>query len=334
MPFSYSLLVLLVAGVLFVNGFTDAPNAITSAVCTGALRFGSAVLLAAACNTAGLLFSWRFAPMVQNTLLEMVDFTGAGSRAAMTAIAAAMAAVVLFSVGAWAFGIPTSESHALIAALTGAAAALGGSRAVSRAAWGKVLAGLLLSSAGGLAAGFFMGRLLRRWNNTSGFRSPVRGLQILTAGGLSALHGAQDGLKFVAILVMADGLRMGGRLPEGVDLSGSAAAVLLCAAVMAAGTLAGGKRIIDAVGRRMVRLDACSGTASDLAACLLLFAATAWGFPASTTHTKTCAVLGTGLAGNRQEIGLRTLGGILFAWALTFPACGLLGFLAARLLAR
>ena len=123
MPFSYILLVLLCAGVLFVNGFTDAPNAITAAVCTGTLRFGRAVLLAAACNTAGLILSWHFAPMVQNTICEMVDFSGADSLAALSAVAASMAAVVLFAVAAWIFGIPTSESHALIAALAGAAVA-------------------------------------------------------------------------------------------------------------------------------------------------------------------------------------------------------------------
>ena len=76
----------------------------------------------------------------------------------------------------------------------------------------------------------------------------------------------------------------------------------------------------------MVRLNTLSGTASDLAACLLLFAATLWGLPASTTHTKTCAVLGAGLSAGREEVGFGMLFGILFAWAVTFPVCGALGY--------
>ncbi len=330
MPLPYLLLVPLVAGVLFVNGFTDAPNAITSVVCTGALRFRSAALLAAACNMAGLFFSWRFMPLVQNTICEMLDLAGMNSIAALTAVCAAMAAVVAFAVLAWAFGIPTSESHALIAALTGAALALGGRRAVNPLAWAKVIWGLLLSSAGGLAAGFLGGKGVNRLakRGTGEYRPPrsLKSLQLICAALLSALHGAQDGLKFAAVLVMADGLLMGKGLQEGVNLSQNAGPVLLCAAVMAAGTLAGGKRIIEAVGRKMVKLNTLSGTASDLAACLLLFAATLWGLPASTTHTKTCAVLGAGLSAGREEVGFGMLFGILFAWAVTFPVCGALGY--------
>ena len=118
-----ALSVLLTLGVLLVNGWTDAPNAIAGAVVTGALSFRRAVLLAAVCNFLGVLCVTSAYPSVAETVYSIASF-GGGPEAASLALCAAMGAVVLWAAAAWRWGIPTSESHALIAGLSGAAIAL------------------------------------------------------------------------------------------------------------------------------------------------------------------------------------------------------------------
>lgn len=152
-----ALIVLLTLAVLLVNGWTDAPNAIAGVVVTGALPFPLAVLLAAVCNFLGVLCVTAVSTSVAETVYSIASF-GGGSRAALTALCAAMAAIVLWAAAAWLLGIPTSESHALIAGISGAAVALeGGFSCIRWDSWAKVLLGLILST----AAGFWAGQLFQ-----------------------------------------------------------------------------------------------------------------------------------------------------------------------------
>lgn len=156
--------VLLTLAVLVVNGWTDAPNAIAGAVVTGALSFRRAVALAAVCNFLGVLCVTAVYPSVVETIYSIAAF-GGGPGAASLALCAAMGAVVLWAATAWWWGIPTSESHALAAGLSGAAVALEGSFACIRwQRWGAVLLGLVLSVAAGLWAGRQTERMTRRWS--------------------------------------------------------------------------------------------------------------------------------------------------------------------------
>ena len=138
------LILALIVGVVFVNGWTDAPNAIACAVSTKAMDYRRAAWMAGICNLLGLLTVSATGAAVTDTIISLVDF-GGDSRAALIALSAAMASIILFAVAAWRFGIPTSESHALIASLTGAAFALNKAPGIDKTAWGKVLAGLLRS---------------------------------------------------------------------------------------------------------------------------------------------------------------------------------------------
>ena len=126
---------LLTLAVLVVNGWTDAPNAIAGAVVTGAMSFRRAVLLAAVCNFLGVLWVTAVEPAVAETVYSIAAFDG-GPEEASLALCAAMAAVVLWAALAWCFGIPTSESHALAAGVSGAAVALEGSFSCLR--WDKI----------------------------------------------------------------------------------------------------------------------------------------------------------------------------------------------------
>ena len=312
---------LLILGVVLVNGWTDAPNAIATAVAAGAIGFRPAVILAAGCNFLGVWLISSLFPAVSQTVYSIASFSG--DQAAVTALCAAMLAIILWAVLAWRFGIPTSESHALIAGVTGAAVALQGSfSAVSLHAWGRVLFGLLFSVlAGFLLGGWITAPLPRR----AGYRKFQIGGLILN----SFLHGGQDGQKFIGIFLL------GLSLPKGNGGEGLSSPpfwlIVLISAVMALGTLMGGRRIIDKVCRDMAELPPREAFAADLGAGAALAAATLLGLPVSTTHAKTAAVLGAGTAAG-LDTSSHIAGEIALAWLLTFPACFGLGWLAVKLI--
>ena len=312
---------LLTLAVLVVNGWTDAPNAIAGAVVTGALPFRRAVALAAVCNFLGVLCVTSVNASVADTVYSLASF-GGGSRAALAALCAAMAAVVLWAALAWCFGIPTSESHALAAGVSGAAVALEGSFSCLRwDSWGKVLLGLLLSALAGFGAGRLAARRLRTVKVSD---RTLLGAQVPGAALAAFLHGAQDGQKFLGIFLLGTTLARGSSPLIPLWL------MALCAGFMALGTLMGGRRIIDRVGREMVSLGPREGLAADLGSIACLLGATALGLPVSTTHTRTCALLGVGSAGGGR-VDRRVAGEVALAWLLTFPGCGAVGYWSARL---
>ena len=316
---------LLTLAVLVVNGWTDAPNAIAGAVVTGALPFRRAVALAAVCNFLGVLCVTSVNASVADTIYSLASF-GGGSRAALAALCAAMAAVVLWAALAWCFGIPTSESHALAAGVSGAAVALEGSFSCLRwDSWGKVLLGLLLSALAGFGAGRLAARRLRTVKVSD---RTLFGAQVPGAALAAFLHGAQDGQKFLGIYLLGTALArgQGGQSSPLIPLW----LMALCACFMALGTLLGGRRIIDRVGREMVSLGPREGLAADLGSIACLLGATALGLPVSTTHTRTCALLGVGSAGGGR-VDRRVAGEVALAWLLTFPGCGAVGYWSARL---
>ena len=313
----------LVLAAVLVNGWTDAPNAIATAVAAGVLPFRRAAVLAAVCNLLGVAVMTAANAAVARTLYDMAEF-GGDRTAALSALCAALCAIVLWAVLAWRFGVPTSESHALMAALAGAALALPGGAANLRAgAWWRMLLGMVLSLALGYLAGGLCRRLLER------LRCPLplcRRGQLVGAGAMAFLHGAQDGQKFLGVFLLAVSLAGGG----GAGFSLPLWPMLLCAAVMALGTALGGRRIIDTVGRDMVTLSPREGLAADLGGGVSLLLCTLAGLPVSTTHAKTAAILGAGTA-NGGSVNRRVAGRIALTWLCTFPGCGLLGFFLSRL---
>ena len=309
---------LLTLGVLLVNGWTDAPNAIATAVSSGALPFPAAAALAAVCDLLGALLAAALFPAVTETVLELAQF-GGDRQSALWALCAALGAVVLWSTVAWIFGLPTSESHGLLAGLTGAALALEGG-AVDLRAWTRVLLALPLS----IALGWLLAKALAARPRKARSASFCRRAQRVGAAAMALLHGAQDGQKFLGIFLLGLSLAAGWEHPTGPAPLWLTA---LCAGTMALGTALGGQRIVDTVGRDMVELDPFRGLAADLAGAGSLLVCTLLGMPVSTTHTKTAAILG---AGRRPDWAVAR--SIALAWALTFPVCGLLGFCGAKFL--
>lgn len=304
---------ILVFAVILVNGWTDAPNAIATAVGSGALSFRKAVRLAAVCNFAGAALSCLLFPAVAATIGDLVHFSDGPS--SLIALCAAMLSIVLWAVAAWRFGLPTSESHALLAGLSGSALALGARRAVpDPAAWRKAGLGMVLS----LIAGFLAAALFRRILSNRSFHA-IR-FQRYTAGGMAFFHGVQDGQKFLALLLLADSLSGDASIP-------TLPLLLLTALVMALGTALGGKPIVEKVGSELAQLSPTDALSADLGAGVVLLVCSLLGLPVSTTHAKVAAVCGAG-----RGLDLRVAGEIGGAWLLTFPCCAALAFAITKLL--
>ncbi len=323
---------ILTIGVILVNGWTDAPNAIATVVSTRAMSPKAAILMAAVGNLAGVVVMTMLNAKVAETIYNMVDF-GKDTQEALTALCAAMLAIVVWAVTAWKFGIPTSESHALIAGLSGAAVAMqSGFGGINGAEWVKVLYGLGLSTVLGFALGFATVRLeeliFRRMNKRK--TDVVFGrAQIAGGAAMAFMHGAQDGQKFIGVFLLGIFLAQG--QSEMALVAIPLWLMLVCAGVMGVGTSIGGYRIIKAVGMDMVKLERYQGFAADIAGAECLLISSLTGLPVSTTHTKTTAVMGVGAARNPKKVKWIIVKEMVLTWVLTFPGCGLLGFLFAKL---
>ena len=323
--------VVLTLGVILVSGWTDAPNAIATCVSTRCMRAQEAIIMAAIFNFLGVLVMTMINSRVAMTIYNMVDF-GGNTHEATVALCAALFAIVVWATAAWAFGIPTSESHALIAGLSGAAIGLHGSLGgINFAEWVKVLYGLVLSTCLGFGSGFLLTRVVEgicsRMDRarTRGF---FQGAQIVGGAGMAFMHGAQDGQKFMGVFLL------GIFLVQGQNVSEFAIPVwlmILCSVVMGLGTSIGGYRIIKSVGMDMVKLQPYQGFAADGAATLCLLLSSLTGIPVSTTHTKTTAIMGVGASKRISAVNWKIVGDMTLAWVLTFPGCGLLGYLMSKL---
>lgn len=323
---------LLNIGVILVNGATDAPNAIATAVSTRAMSSRRAIIMAAICNFVGLLVISFVSSAVAQTIFGMVDF-GGDSHTALIALMAAMIAIIVWGVAAWWFGIPTSQSHSLIAGLTGAAIALMGSfDAINWSEWIKVIYGILLSTLMGFALGWLFFKIIRRlFVNANRQRANVffKWAQIIAGAGVAFMHGAQDGQKFMSIFILAIMMAMGmGNQVD--DMSLPIWLMVLCALSMGIGTAVGGERIIKNVGMNMVKMESFQGFAASLSTCVSLIVATFGGLPVSTTHTNTTAIMGVGAAKNPKSVKWSIAIDMVKTWVLTFPGCGLMGFLFAK----
>ena len=324
--------VLLTLAVILVNGWTDAPNAIATAISTRAMAPRPAILMAAVFNFLGILVMTTVNKTVAETIYKMVDF-GDNPHEALVALCAAMVAIVLWAVAAWVFGIPTSESHALIAGLTGAAIAMhGGLSGVNGAEWIKVLYGLVLSTIMGFAMGYVVVKLIEaifRRANRKKTNALFRRAQVGGAAAMAFMHGAQDGQKFMGVFLLGMALAKG--QADTTTFVIPFWLILLCSLTMGLGTSIGGQRIIKAVGMDMVKLETYQGFSADIAgaSCLLIFSLT--GIPVSTTHTKTTAIMGVGAARRLRSVDWSVVREMVLTWVLTFPGCGLIGFIMAKL---
>jgi len=308
----------------FVNGLTDAPNAIATVVSTRVLSPSLAVLMAAVLNIVGTMVTGTAVAATIGTgivKIEVID---------LPVLLAATLTVVIWSTAAWRYGIPTSESHELVAGLAGAGLATAGPSVLLWEGWKKVLIGLGFST----FLGFFLGMavmtslywILRR-TSLSSIRGVFSRLQIPSAGFMAFSHGSNDGQKFMGIFTTA--------LVKGGILAYFAVPVwvmLLCGTVMGIGTAFGGWRIIRTMGFKITKLEPVNGFAAEISGASAILLASRFGIPLSTTHCIGTAIMGVGATRRFSAVRWGIARNIVMTWIVTFPVCAALGWVIASLL--
>jgi PiT family inorganic phosphate transporter len=303
---------LLILAAEFVNGWTDAPNAIATVVGTRALSPRGALGLASVFNLLGVLSGTAVATTIGKDIIDPRAVT-------LTTVGGAMVGLIVWSsIAAW-WGIPTSESHALVAGLAGAGLASAGPSVLVGTGWQKVMLGLVFSSVFGfLGGGSLMLAIywLCRKATPGKVRRVFRWLQIASAAFMAFSHGSNDGQKFMGALTLA--LVLAGVLPTFVI---PLWVVGLCALVMALGTSIGGWRVMRTLGMRLTNLKTHQGFAAETAAAGTITVASALGVPLSTTHTIATAIMGVGAVHGVRAVRWGITQDLVLAWVLTFPIC-------------
>ena len=316
-PLVVGIILFLVLAAEFVNGFTDAPNAIATVVSTRVLRPHQAVIMAVLLNVVGALSGTAVAATIGK---GMVDANAVN----MLTVGAAMVGIVIWSTTAWIYGLPTSESHALVAGLAGATLATAGPSALLWSGWVKVGIGIAVSAAFGFLGGILL-MIALYWLLRARSRHAVNlvfgKLQVLSSAFMAFAHGSNDAQKFMGVFTLA--LVLAGVLP---DFRIPLWVILLCAGTMGVGTAFGGWRIIRTMGIRITRLEPVHGFAAETAAGLVITTASAFGIPLSTTHTINTAIMGVGATRRFSAVRWGVGRDIFLAWILTFPICGGIGW--------
>lgn len=322
---SFAIITFLITGVMFVNGCSDAPNSIATCVSTRSLSAQKAIIFAIISNFLGIFLMTFINSTVAETIFNIVDF-GENTHYALIALGSALVAIVLWSALAWGIGIPTSESHALIAGLTGSAIALQkGLTGVNFNEWKKVIYGLILVNILGFVLGYCITKFIEKICKNMDRRKTdkfFKNFQIFTAIAMSFVNGAQDGQKFIGVFLIGATLVTGASGGFEIPLW----LTVYCATFIALGAIIGGKKIIKTVGMKMVKLEKYQGAATDVASTLCLLGSTISGIPLSSTHVKTTAIMGVGASRGFTKVNWGVAKRMLWAWIFTFPGCGLLGY--------
>ena len=310
------LMVIIVAVALafdYTNGFHDAANAIATTVSTKALTPRVALAMAAIANVVGALISTKVAATVGKGIIDAP--TG---RTGLVVVLSALLGAIIWNLGTWYFGLPSSSSHALIGGLIGSA--LAGAHSVKWAGVvDKVVIPMVLSPVIGFGLAYlFMITLLwtfRRANATKANRN-FRRAQIISAATMAFGHGSQDAQKTMGVIALT--LVVSGHLdPDaGIPLW----VILSAAGAIAAGTYAGGWRIMRTLGRGIIALTPVSGFAAQTVASSVMLTTSHFGLPVSTTHIITTSVMGVGSVRRFSAVRWGVAGNIVFAWVLTIPA--------------
>lgn len=322
-PLLWTLLILAVS-FDFINGFHDTANAVATVISTRVLSPTAAIMMAAAFNFVGAMTGTEVAKTVGSGIV--------GSIVPLLAIAAALVGAIAWNLITWYYGIPSSSSHALIGSLLGAGIGSLGIDAVQWIVlWNKVVLPLVLSPVSGFLIALGLMRLLYAlFANVPPARvgNFFRRAQMVSAAFMAFSHGGNDAQKTMGIITLA--LVSAKVLPT---FAVPTWVVVLSALAMAAGTAAGGRRIIHTMGTRLAHLEPIHGFAAETSAALVIETASrVGGFPLSTTHVISSTILGVGAARRMNAVRWNVGRNMVQAWALTIPVTAVIGFLAFQVL--
>jgi PiT family inorganic phosphate transporter len=313
----FVLVVVIALGFDFTNGFHDTANAIATSVGTRAVTPRLAVLIASVANLAGAFVTTAVAKSVAKGIID-------GNLATLHTLLAALLGAIAWNLLTWWFGLPSSSSHALIGGLIGAALAQSGEAGVEwHSVAHKVVIPAIFAPAIAFAAAFLLLVFLYwifRWLNPGIAARGFRLGQLGTGTWVAFTHGANDAQKTMGVIALAIVLHDNGNvadltIPTWVKISAGLAIGL--------GTYAGGWRIIRTLGQRVFRMEPESGFAAQAAAGTTIYLATKYGYPLSTTHVVSGAVMGAGATRRLSAVRWGVAGNIVVAWVLTIPAAAL-----------
>ena len=314
----------------FANGWTDAPNSIATVVSTRVLRPFQAVVMAGTLNLLGALAGTAVAETIAEGIVDPRFVT-------LETIAAAVFGASLWAVGAQYYGLPSSESHALVAGLIGAGFAAGGLDALLAEGPRASLVGLITSPVGGffiaLLIMVLIYRIFQRTRPALVRRIFGRG-QIFSAAFMAFSHGSNDAQKTMGIIALAlvlDEAGTGAGVPTEFDIP--LWVIFSAAVVMGVGTMVGGWRVIRTIGLRLTKLEPVQGFAAETGAAAVIFGAARVGIPVSTTHAIGSAIMGVGATERLSAVRWGVAGQVVSAWVLTWPSCALLGYALEKLFA-
>lgn len=303
----------------FINGFHDTANAIATVVATRVLTPRQAIVMASSLNFVGALTGTAVAKTIASGLVP-------AALATQPAIIAALLAAIIWNLITWFYGIPSSSSHALIGGIIGAVVAEAGWRAPY---WGavvtKVLLPLIISPLVGFALSLVLMIVLLRIfikRPPGEVQSRFGKWQVVSSAFMAFSHGSNDAQKTMGIMTLALASYLGQAnmdIPTWVKL--------VAAIAMGLGTAAGGWRVIKTMGHKLAKLQPIHGFAAETAAATVIEIASKFGFPLSTTHVISSAILGAGASRRVNAVKWNVAGSIMTAWFLTIPTCMILAFL-------
>ncbi len=331
--------VILVGFSIFVNGYSDSANSISTAVSTKAIRPRLAIVLCAILNLVGIVSMFFVSKATIDSVSNIVNFGDANNMAALYSLCAALVAVIAWGFFSSHFGIPSSQSHCLIAGLIGSGLACMTLQVPSVSivlSWDSSIAytfyGILIAVPGGVLLGFSISKLIElicikmHKVKTKGF---FKYGQIVTMCGSSLAHGAQDGLKFLGVLILffVFAGQEKGYLENDITSSSSMYFLLGFSAIMLfIGTICSGYKIIKKIGMGIFKLDDYQGFATDIGTTFGVMFSTYVGIPLSTGQIKTFSIVGAGMTKGLKHINWHIVYENLLSIVFSFPCCGLIAY--------
>jgi len=302
----------------FTNGFHDTANAMATSIATKALGPRVAVALSACLNLVGAFLSLSVAATIANGLVETGLVT-------LAVVFGGLAGAIVWNLITWLFGIPSSSSHALIGGVIGAMVAAAGSHAVKwQGLVSKVIIPAVLSpfiaalvATTGTFLIYLIVQSMREARRNRGFRIG----QIGSASLVSLAHGTNDAQKTMGIITLA--LIANGTLGAGATTP--LWVIVMCAITIAAGTYAGGWRVIRTLGKGLVEIESPQGMAAESASAAVILLSTHFGYSLSTTQVATGSILGCGLGKRGAQVRWNVAGRMATAWVITLPTAGVMG---------
>ncbi len=324
------LLVIVIALIFdFTNGFHDTANAMATSVATGALKPRVAVLISAVLNLAGAFLSTAVAKTVSSGILT--ENAKGIPHITVAMIFAGLVGAVLWNLGTWWLGLPSSSTHALFGGLIGAAIVGSGIDAVDvGGVVSKIVLPAILSPfiAGGVALiATFAAYRITKLATTRGSERGFRHAQTVSASLVSLAHGTNDAQKTMGVITLT-------LIVAGYQAAYTGPAlwvVLACGLAIALGTYTGGWRIMRTVGKRITDIESPQGFAAETSSASTILISSSLGFPLSTTQVTSGSVVGAGLGKKLASIRWGTVGRMAIAWVITLPAAAVVGGLSAAL---